>query len=1106
MKIYTHETKYDLCLPKATEAFAWVDDKPYFESHSVWYDRRDWRQNPDVICCDGWEADLEWNCSGHILDVDPVIEASLKVDQPVLDDSKLCVVAVILGSTDTPWVTVPYGSAFSHAGVICERRNPYNMSGSTAIQESLTDYLRIVRLEPDRKVESILKVCGPYPCVGVVENVEQCDSETVIGENTTSELVRANSECPNGWITVRGMCFRMFSLATHSKSDDVHAQHLCEHHHSELASAGWLTHQSHSNLQDFVLAWFSLLNLHTASVVTLSMAQDCSVYSYIAEKDGIKGGFFAIGTSHNSCLLQPSDSTLCIKHPSPVSPRTCLPGHFMCRDGTCIASVYKCDGISHCLDESDEAGNCSHICITSGKSLTSADKEPEIFNARCRHECRGASCQCLKEFFQCRAGGCVQWSLVCDGRQHCNDGSDEKMCAGIPATYNNNPDYQDETAHHSGRNIVAQKVLCLYDRYATDFKQSTSGEQLLRLCPLLHPECPAAFRCAWFASVSTYCIPFHMVCDGTPDCPRGEDERGCQTLHCPGLLRCTSENTCLHFQHVNDGIAHCGTSRDDELFNQDKPCPGSCSCWGYVMDCASQALSTVPQNALYIKALVFSNNSLNTSHLPILSRTMAVYVLALYLDHNGIQGIAHEMFEGFENLLFLSLGGNKLSVLPPFTFGLLSHLLELDLRENTIRQVSGNSFFGLKYLTELDLSGLGISTVEDCAFRGLDNLERLSLSSNNMTAINRETFCGLRKVRTIDIRQNEIEWIDSRSFVSIKHLDVLEGDHRKVCCAARHVRICTPAPTSGKPRCASMFPSPILRWLSRCVSVCTLLFNVGSASFWLWGFTRSSSQRILSVIVNVCLNIVDFTLGIGLSCLWISDIIYGENYVLHEDQWKASNVCRFSAFTLYFSFVLSNYVTCLLAVQRFLATVVALKRIEIRHRVIVATIAIGVVLSGCTFALNVLFSGKTKYVSVQFKLPNSVCLPLSARGSSGYVLSSVTFTLMPSLLMLTAIVIQMQVAVHMMKGDVLVHSNQGIKSRKVVAVRNITASGIMMTGLIILNVFVILNSHILQTSGNPGIPVWLATVLFPLYSFLNPIVNTFSTRAFQDKISTAIRV
>ena len=41
----------------------------------------------------------------------------------------------------------------------------------------------------------------------------------------------------------------------------------------------------------------------------------------------------------------------------------CLPDQFMCATGECIAAEQECDGVSDCVDESDEGPQCRKLVI-----------------------------------------------------------------------------------------------------------------------------------------------------------------------------------------------------------------------------------------------------------------------------------------------------------------------------------------------------------------------------------------------------------------------------------------------------------------------------------------------------------------------------------------------------------------------------------------------------------------------------------------------------------------------------------------------------------------------------------------------------------------------
>ena len=64
-------------------------------------------------------------------------------------------------------------------------------------------------------------------------------------------------------------------------------------------------------------------------------------------------------------------------------------------------------------------------------------------------------------------------------------------------------------------------------------------------------ECPHMYKCH-----QTYCIPIRLLCDGSADCPDGEDEQSCDEISCVGLLRCRDDGICVHPVDICDGVIH----------------------------------------------------------------------------------------------------------------------------------------------------------------------------------------------------------------------------------------------------------------------------------------------------------------------------------------------------------------------------------------------------------------------------------------------------------------------------------------------------------------------------------------------------------------------
>jgi len=150
---------------------------------------------------------------------------------------------------------------------------------------------------------------------------------------------------------------------------------------------------------------------------------------------------------------------------------TCDQDHFMCAEGTCIPSHYVCDGQPDCVKSEDEQ-NCGRV---TGIELANS----EI--VKVDHDCPAPNYKCADQ-----EETCIAQRYLCDGAPDCMDGSDESNCG-------------DMMKHHE----------CLASEGMFACQKDTDFDAHVR------------------------CLPSDQVCNGKPQCPRGDDEgEVCNSTKC----------------------------------------------------------------------------------------------------------------------------------------------------------------------------------------------------------------------------------------------------------------------------------------------------------------------------------------------------------------------------------------------------------------------------------------------------------------------------------------------------------------------------------------------------------------------------------------------
>ena len=289
----------------------------------------------------------------------------------------------------------------------------------------------------------------------------------------------------------------------------------------------------------------------------------------------------------------------------------CGIGYFRCDDDTCILSVYKFDHENDCFDGSDES--YCEPAQTLNEDTSISDK----MILPCQLDC---NCSLSKAhlfiFIRSICDGIYSDTILVEENNICqtydlrriNIGAMQVNAHSIKPLglkfykskllsllyekeYHYNIQQADLMAFDDKHNMKSPRKYNCFDNCAIQYITEKCEINIHRksvgfigdICRDIL--CPGMFKCHMY-----YCIPIASVCDGQSDCLHNDDERFCDSMVCPGSLKCRDENRCVSSDSICDGIPDCLYTFDDELLCDN--CPTGCKCQVYVMVCTESVAST----------------------------------------------------------------------------------------------------------------------------------------------------------------------------------------------------------------------------------------------------------------------------------------------------------------------------------------------------------------------------------------------------------------------------------------------------------------------------------------------------------------------------------
>ena len=520
---------------------------------------------------------------------------------------------------------------------------------------------------------------------------------------------------------------------------------------------------------------------------------------------------------------------------------------YQCEDYACIHHKYVLDGHQNCEDGSDEdRNNLVYIKSSEGSNTdVFVRRKSPLSPVFSQNQVSSSSV-----YFHCvQSDLYINYLLTCDGKCDCHDCMDETVCimSKIPFQTPLTPSLRYvTTASDCKGNFCNHSHICvdfnLVDDLVADcpmaedepilaeiLSSALTGGNITRKaqacllgnrlpCSLGHPKCfPIHGLCVYnldywgylkycrngvhlFACESvrcplhfkcgrSYCVPIRMVCDGSLDCPGGEDEGQCDgwTSACSGGFLCKS-GECLHLADLCDGYSDCRLLGDDEYRCND-PCPRHCTCRGFELDCRHSTESSLDdlESDLSIYKLI----SLRRCLTQVPDLVTANEVLVLNLEGNDIQKISDNNFKSVWQLVVLDISNNLISEIPEMGFLALDNLQSLILRSNPL--TGGiQSLKWLQRLEYLDISHCNLMSMPTALFHSSCPLRAVDMSSTAITMMDFATFPYHDKDLTLNmVNMTKLTNVDNVGGLADVTVNVtIRTDQPLLCCVARQYSSC----------------------------------------------------------------------------------------------------------------------------------------------------------------------------------------------------------------------------------------------------------------------------------------------------------------------------
>nr|XP_033325297.1 relaxin receptor 1-like isoform X1 [Megalopta genalis] len=655
--------------------------------------------------------------------------------------------------------------------------------------------------------------------------------------------------------------------------------------------------------------------------------------------------------------------------------------------------------------------------------------------------------------------------------------------------------------------------------------------------------CPAG---TFLCRNATACLPQRKWCDSIKQCPNGDDEADCDDFN--GCLDCILPNITI-MKDVTEEIC--------DVYDV----PARCSYTKIVCGAICNNYSEIPKNLTpNISKLSLYDSSIE--RIPIEAFVHYPKLNTLYLDHTNIHEIEIGAFANLTRLYWLIIHNNKISKLlhghftdlislesllaytnkiivadlsdfdgsrrlgfidlrenqltsetlklpylpalntidldnnnfetiPNSLFAGCPALKSLSMQNNTIKTIEESSFQHLEELQDLDLAFNKIASVPRDVFRPLKNLKRLMLGYNHLHNLPMAVLSPLTELRSLDLEDINLDTLEKNSFDVFHQLDFVYFKKFHYCATyAPKARRCRPI-SDGVSSLFHLLDKTLLRTAVWVISCLTFMGNV----LVLWGrFTAKDENRVLSIIIRN-LAVSDTLMGIYLFIIAVTDMIFRDKYNQVASSWMSSWFCICLGILTMTSLEVSVLILSFMSLERYMLIAAPLKGHRTMTPQTTSATMIVIWIIGVTLALVPVIHWRS---STKFYGVNGMCFPLHIDDpySIGWEYSAFIFLGLNLTGLITIGYVYTGMFVSIWKTR---HACSLSVRDSEFALRFFL---IVLTDAACWAPIIILKIRALMKYPIPAdLHAWLVVFILPVNSAVNPLLYTFTTPKFRERLN-----